>query len=145
MFGTFETKVGHFAFDHSFDFQEQLNHLGGPRLLVLFSDEGQFSSMMFITQTVPTLVILEVGGPVVMDSRASKVRQNVYVVHRSLTSFGVKTIIGQVFSTGHMQPMTFTRHPQPSFIKMSHLSFYQGRFDHFDGWVNRLSHLDIVL
>ena len=78
----------------SLHFEEQLSQLLGPVLLVMFTQETQFTQMMGIAQGVTAILELLVGDKSIMHRPTLKVGQNSHLVHRHLTAFRVKTIQG---------------------------------------------------
>ncbi len=50
------------VFHGCFDVHKQANHLGGPRLLILFGDEPEFAQVMGIAQRVGAISVAVCAG-----------------------------------------------------------------------------------
>src|ERR1700741_300760 len=98
---------------------QQINHLGGPRLLSGFLDEDQFAQVMGIAQRVLAFVV-RVAGPAVMHGNAGKFRQNAEAVHSLLATLRMRGQPGERRRRCTMQPVKIACHAHTRFVKVHH-------------------------
>ena len=117
-------------FDGGVHVREQRLHGSGPGLLLLFVQEGQFSQVMDITQSM-SAGKLPVGGPSIMQTHPIKGGENANVIQRFFAPFSVHAIMGQMGSGSHMHPPALAHNVHPTFIGMQHISLLEMLFDLF--------------
>ncbi len=93
--------------------QKQVFHFSGPGLLKHFLNEGQFSQMMDIAQSMTTRVALIAHQPI-MHARPRELRQDPNGCQRFTSSFWMGSVMGQVIGRADMNPLPRFANPQSS-------------------------------
>ena len=83
---------------------------------MLFVEEFQFPQVMFIAESVETLVVGKVRLEMIVDDPVFTARNDVEVIHRFDASFGVDAIEGHLGVAQDVQPVKTFIDPQPAFI-----------------------------
>ena len=86
--------------------------------MMLFVEKLQLAQMMFIAESVKTIVVSEVRLEVVVDNPILAARQNVEIVHGFNTSFGMNAIKGPLGVADNVQPVEFLGDPDSAFVAM---------------------------
>ncbi len=108
--------------------EQQLAHLVGPCLLLLFIEKEQFAQMVDMAQGMLARVE-PVAAKAIMQASAAKVGQDVDGVEGGLAAFGVDGIVGQRGGGTDVEPPALAGHPHTAFILMEHVGPDQRRFD----------------
>jgi hypothetical protein len=74
--------------------------------------------MMLVTKSVPTIIIPQICGKIIMNCRSFKLGQNTDSIHGFLSSLGMPLVCRELISTSGVQPKSLSRNIQRRFVKM---------------------------
>ena len=100
----------------------------GPWLFVLLEQAREFPQMMGVTEAVGT-VIGEIGFPEIVDQAASKIREDLELLDRLSSPFGVHTVKGQRGRAGTVEPVERPGRADAAFIGMEDGTLAERFFD----------------
>src|SRR5690242_19426696 len=97
--------------------EEQIFHLPGPRLVLLFFDIGQITQQMRPAHTVCTGIAV-ITRPAIMHGTASKARPDANRVQRLASTLGMPGQVRQPLCAVDMHPTSSAFHTYARFIAM---------------------------
>ena len=74
--------------------------------------------MVTVAEGMVTLIVGEVGTPVVMNSDALELGENIDGIHRFSSPFGMRLIVGQGGCADNVQPMEFAFNAQAALVEV---------------------------
>ena len=100
--GSWSVGVLDSVLDSLLDVEQQGLHVVSPLLSIFFMGQPEFAQVMTVAEGMVTLLVDEIGSPVVMHGCAVEMGQDVYTIHGFSTAFGVGLVVGQSGRAGHM-------------------------------------------
>jgi hypothetical protein len=67
--------------DQVFSVEQESAHVGGPGLVIVFMGEEEFAEVVSVAEAVVAAVIMEVGGPAIVDGAPGELGEDVNGVH----------------------------------------------------------------